>query len=302
MIGRVATFSEISYLMQLNQSTAAQSAQASTQEASGLVSTTYGGLGSNMSTVLNVDNQVSALTADGTNATNALSTMQETYSVLGSVTTLGTTMLSQLSSYLTDTTANSQGVAASAQTWLSQLTADANTQFGGSYLFSGTATDTAPVNTSAAGYDPTADPTSADYGYYQGSSTGSTYTGSDGYTVSTSVQADSPGFEQMFRALSMIIADPSSSSTLSSAYSLIQSGNSDLTQVQSNLSTNTQALTAYQTDASDKVTTLTSLVSGLKDSDVASATVLVTSLNTQLQASYEAISKMMSDSLAQYLS
>ncbi|MHB8285851.1 MAG: flagellin [Caulobacteraceae bacterium] len=302
MLGRVATFSEVSYLMQLNQSTAAASATASTQEASGLISTTYGGLGSSMSTVLNVDNQITALTADGTNATNSLSSMQETYSVLGNVTTLATSMLSSLSSYMTSTTSSSSSVAASAATWLSELTADANTQYAGSYLFSGTDSTTAPVDTSASDYDPTADPTAADTTYYQGSSTGTTYTGSDGYTVATSVQADSPGFEQMFRALSMIIADPTDSSTLSAAYDLIQSGSSALTDVQSTLSTNTTALTNYQTDASDKVTTLTTLATSLKDSDVAAATVTVTSLNTQLEASYEAISKMMSDSLAQYLS
>jgi flagellar hook-associated protein 3 FlgL len=299
MLGRVATFSEVSYLMKLNQSTQAQTAQASAQEASGLLSGTYGGLSGSVSTLLNVDNQITSLTADGTNATTSLSTMQETYSVLGSVTTLGTSMLSNLSAYMSSSTVDSSAVASSAATWLSELTSDANTQYAGSYLFSGTSTDTTPVNTSSSSYTPTA--TAADTGYYQGSSTGTSYTGSDGYTVSTSVQANSPGFEKLFRALSMIVADPSSSTTLSAAYSLIQTGNSELTAVQATVSTNTAALTHYQTDSATKVTTLTSLASTLKNSDVASATVLVTTLNTQLEASYQAIAKIMSDSLAQYL-
>jgi flagellar hook-associated protein 3 FlgL len=234
--------------------------------------------------------------------------MQETYSVLGNVTTLGSSILSSLSSYMSGGSTLTSAVVSSASTWMSQLTSLANTQFGGSYLFSGSSSDTAPVNTT--GYTPTVG--TPDTSYYQGSTTGTNYTGSDGYTVPTSVQANSSGFEQLFRALSTIstaataststTVDATLRSALSSAYSLIQSGNSQLAETQATVSSNTAALTAYQSAASDKVTTLQSLATSLTGSDIASATVQVTTLQTQLESSYETVTKLMSDSLAKYIS
>jgi flagellar hook-associated protein 3 FlgL len=308
MIGRVATFSEVNYLMSLNMGTQAQMTQAQTQESSGLKSLTYGGLGEDVGKVLDVNNQITSLTADGTDATQALSGMQETYSVLGNVTTLGSSILSSLSSYMSGGSTLTSAVVNSASAWMSQLTSLANTQFGGNYLFSGSSSDTAPVNTT--GYTPTAG--TPDTSYYQGSTTGTNYTGSDGYTVPTSVQANNSGFEQLFRALSTIstaataststTVDASLQSALSAAYSLIQSGNSQLAETQATVSSNTAALTAYQSAASAKVTTLQTLATSLTGSDIASATVQVTTLQTQLESSYETVTKLMSDSLAKYIS
>lgn len=312
MIGRIATFSEVNYLMTLDMGTQSQMTTAQTQEASGLKALTYGGLGTDVGQVLNLQNQITSLTADGTDATQALSGMQETYSVLGSATTLGTSMLTTLTSYMSTSTTDTSTIANSAATWLTELTSLANTQYGGSYLFSGTSATTAPVDTSSTSYTATAD--GSNTGYYQGGS-GTSYTGSDGYTVSTSVQADNPGFAKLFNALSLIAsaastASSSSSTTdstalsaaLSTAYSLIQTGDTELAQTQATVSSNTAALTAYQTNASDKATTLQTLATTLTGSDIATATVQVTTLQTQLEASYQTVTKLMSASLAQYLS
>lgn len=301
MIGRVSSFAEVSYLMTLNMKTETKLATAEAQESSGLQAQTYGGFSGDVSKVLNIDNQITALTSDGANATTALSSMQETYSTMGSITSLATTMLSDLSSAMSATSDDTSSLSTSAASWMSELSSLLNTKYGGAYLFSGEATTTAPVDTSSSSYDPTADPTASDTGYYQGSDTGLSYTGSDGYTVSTSVQADSAGFEKLFRALSLVEASPSSSSTLSSAYDLIQEGSSEIGEQQANLADASAALTNYQTDASTKVTALTSLASSLKDTDVASATVLVTSYQTQLEAAYSAVSKLSSVNLSQYL-
>lgn len=301
MIGRVATFSEVNYLMTLNMQTQSALNQAETQEASGLQSQTYGGFSGDVSRLLNVDNQITQLTADQTNATSALSSMQEAYSTLGDVTDLASTMLSDLSAYISGTGTDSTTVAASAQGWLNQLTSLMNTQYDGSYLFSGQSSDVAPVDTASSSYAPTADPTSADTGYYQGASSGTTYVGSDGFTVTTSVQADSPGFEKLFRALSLVAASPGDSSTLQQAYDLIQTGETEVADSQSALSTASTALTNYQEDASTKVTTLESLSSSLKDTDLSAATVAVTNYQNQLEASYSTISKLLSVNLAKYL-
>lgn len=302
MIGRVASFSEVTYLMTLNQQTQSKMADAQVQEASGVKSQTWGGLGGgDAAQVLRIDNQIARLNADSTSATSALSGMQETYSVIGSVTNLGSSILSNLSSFMSATGTDSTTLAGDAQSWMNQLSSLLNTQYAGNYLFSGTASDTAPVNTSASGYDPTADATAANTGYYQGASSGSTFYGADGFSVKTSVQASDPGFEKMLRGLSMLIADPSSSSNVTAAYDLIQQGSSEVGETQATLSANTTALTNYQDDANTKVTTLTTLQTSLQGADLSAATVLLTNYQTQLEASYSTISKLMGDSLSKYL-
>lgn len=312
MIGRIATFSEVNYLMTLNMGTQAQLTTAQTQQSSGLKALTYGGLGEDVGKVLDLTNQITSLTADGTNATQALSGMQETYWVLGNVATLGSSMLSTLTGYMGGTTTQTSTVFNAANTWMTELTNLANTQYGGSYLFSGSAPTTPAVDTSS--YAPTG--ATADTSYFNGSTTPTSFTGSDGYQITTSVQANSPGFENLFRAVSMIVqaSSPSSSSgssttvsstlssTISAAYALIQSGDSDLSEAQATVSSNTAALTAYQTNASDQVTTLQTLATSLTGSDIASAAVQVTTLQTQLESSYETVTKLMSDSLAKYIS
>lgn len=297
MIGRVASFSEVNYLMTLNMNTASNLTQAQTQESSGLVSQTYGGLPGGVDQLLNIDNQVARLQVDGDTATTALSSMQQTYSTMTSITSLGASILSSLTSYMSGGTIDSAAVASSASSWLSGLTTQLNAQYGGVYLFSGTSTDTAPVNTSAPGYDPTTNPS----GYYEGSATPTTYTGSDGFTVPTSITASDPGFEKMLQGISLIAASPDSSSTLTQAYDLIQTGSQEVAAAQANLSSDSAALTSYQSDASSKATALETVASGLKNADLASTTVVVTNYTNQLTASYETITKLISNSLASHL-
>jgi len=303
MVGRVSTYSETNYIMSINNSIQAQEAAAQTEQASGLDAQTYGGLGgSTTSLVLTISSQVSQLTASSESATTALANMQESYSVIGNIGSLATSVLTNLSADISGAGNTSTTLGDTASTWLTELSGLLNTQYGGAYLFSGTATDTAPVDTSATGYDPTAAPTVANTDYYQGASSGTTFYGSSGFSVSTSVQANNPAFEMMLRAISLVQANPSDSSTLTQAYSLIQTASSDLADTQAEISANSASLTQYRSDISTQVTTLSTLSTNLEGANLPAATVTVTDLSTQLDASYETVSKLMSESLASVLS
>jgi flagellar hook-associated protein 3 FlgL len=303
MVGRVSTYSETNYIISLDNTVQAQEAQAQTQESSGLDAQTYGGLGgTTTSLVLTISSQVSQLTASSESATTALANMQESYSVIGNVGSLATSVLTNLSADISGAGNTSTTLGDTASTWLTELSGLLNTQYAGSYLFSGTATDTAPVDTSATGYDPASAPTVANTDYYQGSSTGTTFYGSSGFSVSTSVQANNSAFEMMLRGISLVASDPSSTSTLSQAYSLIQQASTGLAGVQAELSASSASLTQYRTDMSTQVTTLSTLSTNLAGASLPAATVTVTDLSNQLETSYETVSKLMSESLASVLS
>jgi flagellar hook-associated protein 3 FlgL len=304
MVGRISTFAETNYIMSIDTNVQAQEAQAETEEASSLDAQTYGGLGgSTTSLVLTIGSQVSQLTASGESATTSLANMQETYSVLGTVNNLTTSILTSLSDDISGSGNASSTVASTAATWMTQMTGLLNTQYDGAYLFSGTATNTEPVDTSD--YAPTSADT-PDTSYYQGASSGTTFYGANGFSVSTSVQANNSGLEMILRGISLIETAASSdsstlSTTLSQAYSLIQGGGTEVAGTQATLSANSAALTQYQSDISTQVTTLTTLSTNLDGADIATATVMVTDLQNQLTASYDTVSKLMSDSLASSL-
>ena len=301
MIGRVSTFSAADYLMSLNMQTQARMNDAQTQESSGLKSQTYSGIAQDVGKLLNIDGQIDRLNTDDANATSDLSTMQAAYSAMSDVTDLGTTILAALSSYMSNGASDAATIQSTAQGWLTQLSSVLNGQYDGGYLFAGQAANTPPVDLGAAGYDPTANPSSPDTGYYQGSANGLTYAGSDGYRATVSVQADDPGFEKMFRALSLVVASPGSSATLAQAYDLVQSGITDVGASQAVLGTASAALTTYQTRAQDKATALGTLAISLKNCDLSTATVLVTSYQTQLESSYATVTKLLSETLSKYL-
>ena len=77
MIGRVATFAQTSYLMNSSLTLQAKMAQAQAQQASGLVSNTYGGLSDNAGMLLRLNAQLSQLTADKANATTGLDCIKD---------------------------------------------------------------------------------------------------------------------------------------------------------------------------------------------------------------------------------
>lgn len=295
MIGRIASFSHTSYLLTLSMGTQTRLAQAQEQQASGLVSQSYAGIARDTAALLDLNGKVSAAQADAQTAETTAGTMEIMYSTLNNIVDLASEIQSQLAAALDSTTTN---IANSAEQWLTDLVSMLNTTYAGRYLFAGTATDSMPVDISA--YDP-ASATTADTSYYHGADASLRYTGSDGYTVSYGANADDAAFEQIFRALSMVIDAPDDASVRQAAYDLMDSAIDRLGQLQQTLSTKTSALNTYMDQRSAIAEDLATLASDLKDTDLAAATVMVTQYQTQLEASYSSISKLLSTNLLDYL-
>jgi flagellar hook-associated protein 3 FlgL len=298
MLTRIGTFSHTSAMISASLRTQAKLADQQTKEATGLKSTSFGGLSKDAASVLKLASQSSRLTADNTAANSASSYVQAAYSAVGEIADLATSIKSQLASLMSATTLDSASLATYAQGWLEDLQTQLNGDLGGVYLFSGDDVDTAPVDFSDATYDPT---TSGDTGYYQGSATGRVFTASDGSKTALSVSADNAAFEELARALSSIIANPSDATVLSSAIDLVGESVTDLGGVQESLGVQAASLSSLVERNTTKIDTLDSLASGLKDADLSQAAVLVVQYQTQLEALYSTISSLSSVSLLKYL-
>jgi flagellar hook-associated protein 3 FlgL len=298
MLTRIGTFSHTSAMISASLRTQAKLADQQTKEATGLKSTSFGGLSKDAASVLKLASQSSRLTADNTAANSASSYVQAAYSAVGEIADLATSIKSQLASLMSATTLDSASLATYAQGWLEDLQTQLNGDLGGVYLFSGDDVDTAPVDFSDVTYDPT---TSGDTGYYQGSATGRVFTASDGSKTALSVSADNAAFEELARALSSIIANPSDATVLSSAIDLVGESVTDLGGVQESLGVQAASLSSLVERNTTKIDTLDSLASGLKDADLSQAAVLVVQYQTQLEALYSTISSLSSVSLLKYL-
>jgi len=298
MITRIGSFSHTSALISASLRTQAKLADQQTRESTGLKSTSFGGLGADAASLLRLTSQSSRLTADNTAAGVASAYVQSAYSAVGDIADLASTIKTQLAAQISGSNLDASSLATYAQGWLDDLQTQLNSQVGGVYLFGGEAVDGAPVDFSDADYDPT---TAGNTGYYQGAANGRTFTSVDGTKISLSATAQSPGFEELARALKSIIANPGDSTTVSSAFDLVGQAVTDIGTTQAALGVQADQLSSLTSRNEAKIGTLDDLATQLKGADLAQAAVLVTNYQTQLEALYSTISSLSSVSLLQYL-
>lgn len=299
---RVATFGISDQMIASALRTQSTMANQQIQEASGLVSSDFGGLGSTTQQVLNL--QVSATRSqtyiDAATLTN--SKVQVMYSAVNSIAELATQFRALLTSATSASSTDAASVTESARNMLEQTASVLNTQYNGSYLFGGSETKTAPVDVSSTSYAAATSPSSADSSYYQGDGQLASVRVSDSQTVSYGVSADNTAFEKLLRAMNLVASNsPLSTETLNEALDLAVDATDGLGLVQthiSNASASIEKASTYQTEYLSYVQTLGS---DLTSVDVAAVTAKLATYQAQLTASYAAIAKVQSLNLASYL-
>jgi flagellar hook-associated protein 3 FlgL len=298
MLSRVSTFAHTSAMTAASLKVQAKLADQQSQTASGLKAQTYGGMATSTASVLTLSNQTARLTADNTAASSAAAFVQAAYSAVGEIADLATTIKTQLASMMSSSTLDADTTSQYAADWLTDLQALLNSQQGGTYLFSGQATDTAPVNFAATGYDPTA---GTDARYYGGATASRTYSSSEGQTVSLSVSAGASAFEQLARAIAVVAANPSDPDAIASAYALSGTALTGVGTLQETLAIQASALETITSRNTAKIDAIDTLVTDLKGADLTQAAVLTTQYQTQLEALFSMISTLSSLSLSKYL-
>lgn len=298
----------------------AQLANAQTQEATGLVSTDYGDLGGQKSyELLNMEKELNQAQSWSSQATTVGDRVQAMYSAIGSMNSVLTQVQTALSSALSST--DTSTLSTTIQTYMDSLVSAMNTQEGGRYLFSGSNTSTAPVNMDdydSSSVDSTSyDPTAQDFSYYQGdnadlsvqvdSSTTVTYGVRAGVTSGTTPSTTDAAntFELSIRAcecaLQAASTDPVSSDLLQTAYDLAGSALTKMSNLQESVSAVATQLSNASSTQTNYVTLLQSSISNIKDVDTATVTTQISQYQTQLQASYYAVSTIQKVNLASYL-
>ncbi len=276
-------------------------ATASIQESTGLVGTGFADYGSKSRQLLNLQNERSLAQSWNDDIAVASDRSQATYSAVGDMITLLTSLRTTISSAMSGTatsTLNSQG-----QTTLEDLAGKLNTQLDGRYLFAGSQTDQAAVDLTTY-QSTTASTTTADTSYYQGDTQKASVRVSPTTAVTYGVTADASGAEKALRAaklVSQLTTSPLDTSTLGSAYDLADEAITELSNLQASVSVTSNRLDDAKQSETTYISLLDDATSTIKNVDSAEALANVQELNTQLQASYSALSIVLKIKLTDYL-
>jgi flagellar hook-associated protein 3 FlgL len=301
MAMRVATFAMNDRMLAASMRTQARMAEMQLQEATGTVSTDYGGLGSSARKLISLEVSLERSKSYVAAATEAGSRIEVMYSTMSTITDLLSDFRAQITALKsTDASATSNGVLSStAQTYMEELATLLNTQYEGRYLFGGSITTSRPVDLTSF---IAADATTASTDYYQGDSAIAAVQVSSERSISYGITADNSAFEQALRALSVIASANGTfdTATLDAASNLIVSALEGATALQSNLSINAATLERAQTAQEDYQAFVTSSISNVRDVDVTTLAVKLASYESQLQASYSALAKLQALSISDY--
>jgi flagellar hook-associated protein 3 FlgL len=241
------------------------------------------------------------------NASLASDRVQAMYSAVGNMIDLANTLKSSIATAMSGTTSDTTAASLqqTAQDALSDLAGAMNVQLDGRYLFSGSATNAAPVDLS--GYPATTPPSAGtvDTSYYQGDGQLAAISVSAENKITYGVTGDTGGFEAVLRAAaiaaSAAASDPIDTDALSDAYDLVGTAISKLGTLQEGLSNTANRLTAAKASQDSYSDYLQSMVSDIKNVDAAAVMTRVTELQTQLEASYSAVSGILKLRLTDYL-
>jgi flagellar hook-associated protein 3 FlgL len=276
-------------------------AQASMQESTGLVGSSFEDYGDKSRQLLNLQNESTQAKSWNVNTSVASDRAQATYSALGDMITQLTSLKTAISSAMSGT--SSDTLNGSGQTALQDIASALNTQLAGRYLFSGGQSDQPAINLTAY-QATTASVGTADTSYYQGDSQLSTVRISDTQTVTYGATGDNPAIEEALRTAklaSQVVTDPIDSAALGGILDLATKAITDLANMQETVSVGANQLQDAQQSQTTYLSLLSDASSSIKDVDSAQALANVKQLDTQLQASFSALSIVMQVHLTDYL-
>ena len=277
------------------------------QMSTGYSSQSYAGIAPQTQLLVSLESNRARIMQYQTNNGTIDLRLQSMESAVGNTVDAATKLKTLLVNGLNNNIAADMSLGMQAQNLLNEVAKQLNVKIGDRYLFSGSKTDTAPVDLSAAGYGapPPTYPSTADTGYYQGDGVVLTTRAADDYDVSYGVTADDPAFEKLIRALQLtatVTTTPTlDRDRLQNGLDLVNQAINELSTVRSKIGGTQNALDAANQDHIDMTLYMEQSITKITQVDVAEAATRLSADQVMLQASYMTISQLSKLSLANYL-
>jgi flagellar hook-associated protein 3 FlgL len=335
MVNAISDLGQYTYIQSMLQTTQNQLNQTQDQISTGRVADTYAGLGGSATyDSLSLRSQANQLDAFNTAINNVTPITSAMDAAMTNVTSSAQSVLSSMQAVVQSGNINMTTLNESAQNALTSIQQMLNTQEAGVYVFSGSDNTNAPVaSTSAlgtavntdlsafAGGTETAAQVLSNVGSYTAAQVGysTTLASATNVTVPTApnvntdytVKASNSGFQSVMKGLSIIANlqyDPSNETGFYQIYNgamqMINSGINEATQDQATLGVATKAMTNAQTQITATQSVLNTSITNVEDlssSQIAAASTKLSTLESQLQASYSIITQLQNLHLVDYL-
>lgn len=301
MVNRVATFAYTNAMVNENMRLQTKYSGINTQISSGLISQDYKGIAKDSQYLMAVESSQSKLTTYNSNANSTMATVNIMYTNLGNISDMANSMLSNVTAALGGNQVPAAIMASQANNALNETSGLLNQKIAGRYIFSGSDTDTAPVNLSDPAWTPQTSPSVFNASYYQGNNAILSTQVSETSTIGYGITANNPALEGLFRAYNLIANNPGSPTELSEASTLIQKAIDDIGNLRGALSVKAKSM-EDQIDKNEQDNSyLQELSSNIKEVDIPSASVSLTEVQSQLEASYAASVRILNMNLVNYL-
>ena len=300
MINRIGTRTGFESLMGLNQQTLQRTYNLQIQISSGLKSQNYSGISDVSGRLVNFEGANARLNQyldDITVTRNRLS-LAETQ--VDSIRDMANQFRNDLLNALNAENDQFQPTAEIAKQFMDQMESLLNVKDGDQYIFSGSRSDVAPVNLKA--FSTPIDVNTSNTEYYQGDDYEAFSRVGEGRTVTYGTTANDPTFEKLIRAMRNVFNNPNDNGKLRNSLALVEEvAQKDIPAMISGIGVKVAQMDRIQDIHEQNILILTNTISEMKDTNIIDASAKVSQENNILQASFLALSKISSISLANYL-
>ena len=193
---------------------------------------------------------------------------------------------------------------------MDQLESFLNVKMNGRFLFSGTKTDTQPVNAGDLGDAPTFDAdgvttTAEPSFFYQGDDNQVKARIDEGVTLEYGVKANDEGFEKLIRAIRLVkstdLSDANVLGKFQHALNLLNESADNIAAVELNTGVKFQQLASTTQSLKDTKSILDGVVDEIERADTFEAVSILNQVQTQLEASYATAVRVSNLSLTKFL-
>lgn len=300
-LSRVSTMSLTNQLLTDNMRLQSMLGDVQTQLSTGLKTLDYKDISRETQRLLALESTKEKLLSYSDNGVQVLNLVNTAYGTFGSMDGIANTMLTGLTAALGGNSVDPAVTTSQAQIALNEITALLNIKVADRHLFAGTDIDTSPVDLTDPAWPIQTTPSTPSNAYYQGNTTRTSVQLSETLTIQYGVLASDPPFEQILRALNLIINNPGDKPAYGEALDLIKAGIGGLADIRGQLSANAKTIEDQNVRNEEDIANLSEIIGTLKQVDIPAATVQLKSIETQLQASYSASVTLLRLSLVNFL-
>lgn len=273
------------------------------QLSSGQKSTTYSGIASDVRRLVNVQDsyvQSKQYTSSNNLVDQRLQIMESSVSQIFDVLTNYKTLLVN---GLNASNSADLAMPTQAQAMLNEVASLLNAKDDGRYLFSGSRTDTAPVDQAGLPAAYTIPSASNDaIGYYQGDNTQLSVQADVDFTVNYGINADENGFEEAIRALhEVIIGTPNDKATMQDALGIVTQALNDVSDIRTKIGAARSALQNVNSRLDQYQLYSEKTISDLQNVDITETITRMNQDQTAIQASFMTLSRLSQLTLTNFL-